>query len=87
MTKEPSVLGQFIFGGNPSRAYREEKVLRYINHRIDGDAALPEVLEEPYVLLRYIHFGEGNTAPVIHEVLREAEPNLERRPITHVGGR
>jgi hypothetical protein len=49
MTKEHSLLGQFFFGGNPSRAEREEKVLRYIIHRIDEDVPFYEVLEEPYV--------------------------------------
>jgi hypothetical protein len=49
MTKEHSLLGQVFFGGNPSRAEREEKVLRYIIHRIDEDAVLHEVLREPYV--------------------------------------
>ena len=49
MTKEHSLLGKFFFAGNPSRAEREEKVLRYIIHRIDEDASFHEVLEEPYV--------------------------------------
>ena len=49
MTKEHYLLGQFFFAGNPSRADREEKVLRYIIHRIDEDALFREVLEEPYV--------------------------------------
>jgi len=42
----------------------------------------------PFVyVVRHILFGEGDTAPVTHKVLREAEPDLERRPNINVGGR
>jgi DNA-binding NtrC family response regulator len=37
-------------------------------------------------LLRFLLLGQGDTAPVTHEVIRQTEANPERRPALHVGG-
>jgi hypothetical protein len=36
-------------------------------------------------LLKFLAFGEGDTAPVAREVLRQTEPDPARRPRIHVG--
>jgi hypothetical protein len=36
-------------------------------------------------LLKFLAFGEGDTAPVTREVLRQAEPNPLKRPRIHLG--
>jgi hypothetical protein len=36
--------------------------------------------------LKFIMLGEGDTAPVTHEILRQAEHDPDKRPRVHVGG-
>jgi hypothetical protein len=48
MAKARSLWGQ-LFLSSPAHVEHEEKVLHYIIHRIEQDADLHEVLQEPYV--------------------------------------
>ena len=34
---------------------------------------------------RFIFFGEGDIAPTTREILRQAEPDVSKRPVIHVG--
>ncbi len=50
MPEQRPFLERIMFGRQHGpRAQREEKVLQYIIHRVDEDADLHDVLQEPYV--------------------------------------
>jgi hypothetical protein len=35
-------------------------------------------------VFQFLFFGEGDVAPIAHEVLRRAVPDIRRRPVIHV---
>ncbi|WP_370657444.1 amino acid transporter [Deinococcus sp. KNUC1210] len=57
-----------------------------------GKGAPPQVYmrwsdDSPLSLtLRFLLAGQGDVPPLTHEILRRAEPDMNRRPIVHVGG-
>jgi hypothetical protein len=80
-------------GCGASKAHRAERNRRLLLHLRDVTGKTPHCYfgwrqGNPIAyLFRYLHFGEGDTAPVAHEVLREVKPNTKRQPIIYVGGR
>ncbi|MGX1762334.1 amino acid transporter, partial [Streptomyces lydicus] len=63
----------------------------FLLHVRDTTGAQPHIYFEwtegnPFAqFLRFFLFGQGEVAPVTREVLREAEPDRDRRPRVHVG--
>jgi hypothetical protein len=67
-------------------------IAAFLMHVRDKTNTIPHVYfgwteGNPFIyVLKFIFFGEGDTAPVTHEILRQAEPERPRRPAVHVGG-
>jgi hypothetical protein len=90
MARARSLWGR-LFSSSPAQVEHEEKVLQYIIHRIDDDADLQEVLQEPYVR-RNCSQAEideiMSSADLVHAARKhleqtfrsgELDPNLPRR--------
>ena len=76
MLEQRSNWERMVFGtGHGFRAEREE-VLRYINHRIDADVDLRDVLQEPYVR-RNCSQGEIDEIIMNPELVHHCREHLE----------
>ena len=88
-----SVQGSWILSGIEESTVVPNTIAAFLLYLRDETGKTPNCYfgwteGNPFVyVIRYILFGEGDTAPVAHEVLREAKPELQRRPVIHVGGR
>lgn len=85
---------------NPSRGYRiircesaavPNTIAALLLHIRDQTKTVPHLYVgwtegNPIIyILKYVFFGEGETAPVTREILREAEQDPAKRPRVHVG--
>jgi hypothetical protein len=67
-------------------------IAAFLLHARDQTGQIPHVYfgwtegNPLWYVLKFIFFGEGDTAPVTHEILRQAESDPSRRPAVHVGG-
>jgi hypothetical protein len=67
-------------------------IAAFLLHVRDATGQIPHVYfgwtegNPLWYVLKFIFFGEGDTAPVTHEILRQAEADPDRRPAVHVGG-
>jgi hypothetical protein len=67
-------------------------IAAFLLHARDATGQIPHVYfgwtegNPIWYVLKFIFFGEGDTAPVTHEILRQAEHDPSRRPAVHVGG-
>ncbi|HEY6400695.1 MAG TPA: amino acid transporter [Blastocatellia bacterium] len=67
-------------------------IAAFLLHARDTTGQIPHVYfgwtegNPLWYVVKFIIFGEGDTAPVTHEILRQAESDPSRRPAVHVGG-